>query len=115
MLSCTRCACLGFKYINPDVDPTERAVASLMILVSPGLYHLGKVFFYAVVPFVHSGMEQVIPPGASIPRAGANISVLVGRPIAVDDLLAAAQVLSCFLCSSAFCLCSSAFSLRVFH
>lgn len=40
----------------------------------------------AVVPFVHSGMEQVLPKGSAVPKPGQSIRVLVGEPIAVADL-----------------------------
>ena len=40
----------------------------------------------AVVPFVHSGMEQVLPKGSALPKPGQSIRVLVGEPIAVADL-----------------------------
>jgi monolysocardiolipin acyltransferase len=43
-----------------------------------------------VVPFVHSGMEGVVPRGAALPRPGREVRVLVGPPVAVEDLLAAA-------------------------
>ena len=44
----------------------------------------------AVVPFVHSGMEQVLPKGAAVPKTGRRIRVLVGEPVAVADLQEAA-------------------------
>jgi hypothetical protein len=44
----------------------------------------------AVVPFVHAGMEAVAPRGAALPVAGQAVSVLVGPPVPVADLLAAA-------------------------
>ena len=44
----------------------------------------------AVVPFVHAGMENVIPKGSALPAAGQAISVLVGPPVPVADLLNAA-------------------------
>ncbi|GIL42918.1 hypothetical protein Vafri_745 [Volvox africanus] len=44
-----------------------------------------------VVPFVHRGMEDVMPRGAVMPAVGQQIDVLVGEPIAVDDLLSAAR------------------------
>ncbi|CAI9102122.1 OLC1v1000341C1 [Oldenlandia corymbosa var. corymbosa] len=42
-----------------------------------------------VLPFVHSGMEEVMPVGAKLPRVGKTVTVLVGDPINFDDLLAA--------------------------
>ncbi|GLC44447.1 hypothetical protein PLESTB_000468800 [Pleodorina starrii] len=44
-----------------------------------------------VVPFVHRGMEAVMPRGAVLPAVGQQIDVLVGDPIPVADLLAAAR------------------------
>ncbi|GIL73060.1 hypothetical protein Vretimale_4674 [Volvox reticuliferus] len=44
-----------------------------------------------VVPFVHRGMEDVMPRGAVLPAVGQQIDVLVGEPIAVADLLSAAR------------------------
>jgi hypothetical protein len=43
------------------------------------------------VPFVHSGMHEVMPRGALLPRAGREVRVLVGEPVEVADLLAAAR------------------------
>ena len=43
-----------------------------------------------MVPFVHSGMENVIPKGSALPAAGQLVSVLVGPPVPVADLLSAA-------------------------
>lgn len=40
-----------------------------------------------VVPFVHSGMENVMPKGSLFPRTGQTVKVVVGEPIPVDDLL----------------------------
>ncbi|KAK9823150.1 hypothetical protein WJX72_000637 [[Myrmecia] bisecta] len=44
-----------------------------------------------VLPFVHSGMEKVIPRCSSLPRPGQDVRVLVGPPIQTVDLLAAAR------------------------
>jgi monolysocardiolipin acyltransferase len=44
-----------------------------------------------VVPFVHTGMEGVVPRGSALPRPGREVRVLVGDPIPVHDLLAAAR------------------------
>ncbi|KAL9250285.1 Tafazzin-like protein [Drosera capensis] len=40
-----------------------------------------------VVPFVHTGMQEVVPIGATLPRVGKTVTVLVGDPIHFDDLL----------------------------
>ncbi|ONI04415.1 hypothetical protein PRUPE_6G320700 [Prunus persica] len=40
-----------------------------------------------VVPFVHSGMQDIMPIGASIPRIGKTVTVVIGDPIYFDDLL----------------------------
>ncbi|GBF99938.1 hypothetical protein Rsub_12631 [Raphidocelis subcapitata] len=44
-----------------------------------------------VVPIVHSGMQEVMPRGALVPRIGKAVRVAVGPPVEVADLLAAAQ------------------------
>ncbi|KAJ8447825.1 hypothetical protein Cgig2_015188 [Carnegiea gigantea] len=40
-----------------------------------------------VVPFVHAGMQEIMPIGANVPRIGKIVTVLVGDPIEFDDLL----------------------------
>ncbi|GAB2277452.1 hypothetical protein Dimus_012158 [Dionaea muscipula] len=40
-----------------------------------------------VVPFVHTGMQEILPIGATFPRIGKTVTVLVGDPIQFDDLL----------------------------
>ncbi|VFR01759.1 unnamed protein product [Cuscuta campestris] len=40
-----------------------------------------------VVPFVHTGMQEIMPIGAKFPRIGKTVTVLVGDPIVFDDLL----------------------------
>ncbi|CAH9087384.1 unnamed protein product [Cuscuta europaea] len=42
-----------------------------------------------VVPFVHTGMQEIMPIGAKFPRIGKSVTILVGDPIVFDDLLAA--------------------------
>ncbi|KAM3378072.1 tafazzin [Capsicum galapagoense] len=44
-----------------------------------------------VVPFVHTGMQDIMPVGAKLPRIGKTVTVLVGDPIEFDDLLAAGE------------------------
>ena len=46
-----------------------------------------------MLPFVHSGMEKVLPHGGSIPQAGQHVHVLVGEPIYFHDLQARSEVL----------------------
>lgn len=43
-----------------------------------------------IVPFVHSGMEKIMPKGSALPKLGQELKVLIGEPIPVDDLLVAA-------------------------
>mmetsp|Transcript_24249 Transcript_24249/g.52995 ORF Transcript_24249/g.52995 Transcript_24249/m.52995 type:complete len:524 (-) Transcript_24249:843-2414(-) len=45
-----------------------------------------------VVPFVHTGMEDVMPRGKVLPAVGKTVRVLVGEPIPTEDLLAAARM-----------------------
>lgn len=40
-----------------------------------------------VLPFVHTGMQDVMPVGATFPRIGKTVTVVVGDPINFDDLL----------------------------
>jgi monolysocardiolipin acyltransferase len=40
-----------------------------------------------VLPFAHSGMQEIMPVGASIPRIGKTVTVVIGDPIRFDDLL----------------------------
>lgn len=40
-----------------------------------------------VVPFVHTGMQDIVPIGAVFPRIGKSVTVLIGDPICFDDLL----------------------------
>ncbi|KAK7284377.1 hypothetical protein RJT34_19122 [Clitoria ternatea] len=39
-----------------------------------------------VVPFVHAGMQEVMPIGANFPRIGKIVTVLIGDPINFDDI-----------------------------
>ncbi|KAK7284376.1 hypothetical protein RJT34_19121 [Clitoria ternatea] len=40
-----------------------------------------------VVPFVHTGMQEIMPIGANFPRIGKIVTVLIGDPINFDDIL----------------------------
>ncbi|XP_073145861.1 uncharacterized protein [Henckelia pumila] len=40
-----------------------------------------------VVPFVHTGMQDVMPVGAKFPKIGKTVTILVGDPISFDDLI----------------------------
>lgn len=40
-----------------------------------------------VIPFVHTGMQEIMPIGANIPRIGKTVTVLIGDPIHFDDVL----------------------------
>ena len=46
-----------------------------------------------MLPFVHTGMEGILPKGASLPQTGQEVKVLLGEPISFQDLLEQAQVL----------------------
>lgn len=39
-----------------------------------------------VVPFVHSGMQEIMPIGSQFPHVRKKVTVLIGDPIRVDDL-----------------------------
>ncbi|CAL4952871.1 unnamed protein product [Urochloa decumbens] len=40
-----------------------------------------------VIPFVHTGMQDIMPVGKRIPRTGKRVIVVVGDPIKFDDLI----------------------------
>ncbi|KAA0050902.1 tafazzin [Cucumis melo var. makuwa] len=40
-----------------------------------------------VIPFVHTGMQEIMPIGAKIPRIGKTVTILIGDPIEFEDLL----------------------------
>ncbi|XP_010464077.1 PREDICTED: tafazzin-like [Camelina sativa] len=40
-----------------------------------------------VVPFVHTGMQDIMPVGASVPRLGKTVTVIIGDPIHFNDIL----------------------------
>lgn len=40
-----------------------------------------------MVPFVHMGMDKVLPRGASIPSPGQTVHILAGAPISMSELL----------------------------
>ncbi|XP_011036866.1 PREDICTED: tafazzin [Populus euphratica] len=42
-----------------------------------------------VIPFVHTGMQEIMPMGATLPRIGKRVTVLLGDPIHFDDILGA--------------------------
>ncbi|GAX79696.1 hypothetical protein CEUSTIGMA_g7137.t1 [Chlamydomonas eustigma] len=44
-----------------------------------------------VVPFVHNGMDEVMPRGKALPNIGKKVRVLVGPPIPVEDILNTAR------------------------
>lgn len=44
-----------------------------------------------VVPFVHTGMQEVMPIGSQFPHVSKKVVVLVGDPIKVDDLFMASK------------------------
>ncbi|EFJ08564.1 hypothetical protein SELMODRAFT_131400 [Selaginella moellendorffii] len=41
-----------------------------------------------IIPFMHEGMQEVLPIGSKFPHICKKVTVLVGDPILVDDLLA---------------------------
>ncbi|PIA44424.1 hypothetical protein AQUCO_01700193v1 [Aquilegia coerulea] len=40
-----------------------------------------------VLPFVHSGMQEIMPVGSKFPKIGKTVTVLIGDPIHLDDLV----------------------------
>ncbi|KAL9356063.1 hypothetical protein Peur_049316 [Populus x canadensis] len=45
-----------------------------------------------VIPFVHIGMQEIMPLGTTLPRIGKRVTVLLGDPIHFDDILDAEGV-----------------------
>ncbi|XP_051227962.1 uncharacterized protein [Lolium perenne] len=61
--------------------------------ISPAKRGVGRLVMDAdslpvVVPFVHTGMQDIMPVGKRIPRTGKTVIVVVGDPINFDDLIA---------------------------
>ncbi|KAK8960800.1 N-acylphosphatidylethanolamine synthase [Platanthera guangdongensis] len=40
-----------------------------------------------VIPFVHSGMQEIMPLGSKFPKVGKKVTVVVGDPIPLEDLI----------------------------
>ncbi|KAG0483469.1 hypothetical protein HPP92_011553 [Vanilla planifolia] len=40
-----------------------------------------------VIPFVHSGMQEIMPIGSNFPKVGKKITIVVGDPIPLEDLI----------------------------
>lgn len=40
-----------------------------------------------VIPFVHSGMQDIMPVGSTFPKVGKKVTVVVGDPIPLEDLI----------------------------
>ncbi|XP_074567388.1 uncharacterized protein LOC141824055 [Curcuma longa] len=40
-----------------------------------------------VIPFVHAGMQEIMPIGTHFPKIGKNVTVLIGDPLFLDDLV----------------------------
>lgn len=40
-----------------------------------------------VIPFVHSGMQEIMPIGSKFPKVGKKVTVVVGDPIPLEDLI----------------------------
>ncbi|XP_022969536.1 uncharacterized protein LOC111468521 [Cucurbita maxima] len=40
-----------------------------------------------VIPFVHTGMQEIMPIGAKIPKIGKTVTIIIGDPIEFEDLL----------------------------
>ncbi|GJM91974.1 hypothetical protein PR202_ga08397 [Eleusine coracana subsp. coracana] len=60
--------------------------------VAPAKRGVGRLIMDAdslpiVIPFVHTGMQDIMPVGKRIPTAGKRVIVVVGDPINFDDLI----------------------------
>ncbi|KAF6264855.1 hypothetical protein COO60DRAFT_1266700 [Scenedesmus sp. NREL 46B-D3] len=72
----------GTRSRDGRMQPVRKGVGRLVAACA----ELGPV----IVPFVHSGMREVLPKGSLLPKVNQQVKVLVGEPIDVSDLLAAA-------------------------
>ncbi|KAJ3676165.1 hypothetical protein LUZ60_003577 [Juncus effusus] len=60
------------------VRPTKRGVGRLVMDADN---------IPLVIPFVHSGMQNIMPLGSKFPKIGKRVIVVIGDPISFDDLL----------------------------
>ncbi|XP_020600163.1 uncharacterized protein LOC110039444 isoform X2 [Phalaenopsis equestris] len=40
-----------------------------------------------VIPFVHSGRQEIMPIGSNFPKVGKKVTVVVGDPIQLEDMI----------------------------
>ncbi|KAJ9526909.1 hypothetical protein QJQ45_017717 [Haematococcus lacustris] len=77
----------GTRSRNPEqLGPVRRGVGRLVAAAAAQ----GEIP-PLVLPFVHSGMQEVAPVGSVLPRTGKQVYVMVGEPIPVEDLLREAR------------------------
>jgi monolysocardiolipin acyltransferase len=69
-----------------QVQPCRRGVGRLLAGATREARAAGKPA-PLLLPLAHMGMEELLPRGSMVPRVGQRVSVLVGQPVAVDDLL----------------------------
>ncbi|RWW75955.1 hypothetical protein BHE74_00016024 [Ensete ventricosum] len=78
--------------------PLFNSSIDVVVVVVLGGYGLIYIFYFCrlvidadnvpfVIPFVHTGMQEIMPIGANFPRIGKQVTVLIGDPIFLDDLL----------------------------
>lgn len=61
-------------------------------LMQADLHQTSRSSYSAVLPFVHKGMDKVLPRGGSIPQTGQEVQMLVGEPLDFCDLHARSKV-----------------------
>ena len=75
---------------SSSIQPVRRGVGHLFsatLLSGTGASRRRDGPLPLVVPFVHSGMEHIMPKGTLVPRIGQHVTVLVGSPISMDDIV----------------------------
>eukprot|EP00854_Cymbomonas_tetramitiformis_P000940 gene940-1455_t len=72
----------GTRSRDGKVAPAKRGIGSL---VAGSSHDSAQVPL--IVPLIHVGMENVIPRGTKLPGVGQEVTVIIGDPIMVDDLI----------------------------
>ena len=70
------------KGVGSLVASAAAATGSISSTGSSSAPHLPPL----VIPFFHTGMNEVMPRGQILPSVGRKVSVIVGEPIEMDDL-----------------------------
>eukprot|EP00238_Polyblepharides_amylifera_P012435 CAMPEP_0196579336 /NCGR_PEP_ID=MMETSP1081-20130531/20392_1 /TAXON_ID=36882 /ORGANISM="Pyramimonas amylifera, Strain CCMP720" /LENGTH=422 /DNA_ID=CAMNT_0041898883 /DNA_START=424 /DNA_END=1692 /DNA_ORIENTATION=+ len=78
----------GTRSLDREVKPAKRGVGRMFFgALKATKESLTPSPLPILLPIVHLGMEGLMPKGTKIPRLGNKISILIGEPIQVQDLL----------------------------